>query len=1199
MNLENIERLESRHGASVVDAAQPQAQQSSEAIITPDANKITLLTRNGKCDLAKPYAKVWSNNESGKSITCAYKNNVTERTIATLDDAFNLLTELSTKPFTCVVSGALNSYGVELTKSGKPVRRLIHDHNGIDGRATFSDAPRSYLVLDIDAKTTPFNITTDPEKAIAHFIENSLPVEFKNVGYVWKLSGSAGHHAKSVYELRVHLWFMLTESRTNAQKKAWSQKHLAQGTVDSAVFNPVQPIFTANPILNFCTLNDPCKQRLGIVRGNPLFMPIVSTVDLSRINTHKQKRELSTKTQQAIKSANVLGAFATKFQKNVAFYALGNAVNDLKNAGTGTRHNTLNRVLYYLYGYVHSGALDERLMIDKLQSAALSIGITYERFLENVKRKQTDYAPLDDSLLSDFDDIPEIITKSDKPLVIDPNAIRAAFEQLDEYPKHFKDCLTTIQETTDPDKIVSLTAHTVNMLIHNAPFKYVFKECIEQLKSVLGDAIHPLTFAACVKWGQQTGDYIKAKSLKGVTISDDVKARHHYKQINKIADAIPLNTARLIVVRVAMGEGKTKVLGQGLRNLAAHQNKRFAALTHRAALVEELCNVLNLTPYNKVQERLDEKGATPEKVYRYLGSCVHSIASPFVRTAFDSCDTLFIDEAAQLLRSLVSIYNKETSTAMNTEAQDVYDLLVKTIQTAPKVVLCDAGANDELIEWLESILGNEKMLIVETPKRSGDGITVNYHFANQQLRGEQAAITAIKERLQQGRKVWVSVGTVKTGKMLEQALKGHGKGFFIHSKTPTTERTRFLKNVDSESLNYDYVIASPVISCGISITHQNTPHFNDVFYIGDGSSVTPQDVLQMIRRVRYVQDVHIYSWLPYQQRMGDTRRERQISDFYTLKTHLTASQNWERQNYNIALCHTLESTGFTVIYKAVDGHHGDIKQAIEQYKELKQQRVLELNSADVLSVSAYESLKTCRSLTQPQVNAIDAFELREHLGKRDSIDEEDVSIWKEGRGRELLARRGACRGVALPDVEHSPVLVDLYGRIFEGVDIANLEQLTPQIAETICKNAISVGRVGVQYELLPQSYARAKRAVKNFMKSAMVILRQCGFEVGGIVRPESPFCLSKSGNSGHKKERERITLLDRDLINKLDAITDRKTFEADVLNCPLITQPLPDKVQKREAIPFKPKKAEQYDDTWLNEWLNEEREILWRDRKTG
>ena len=41
-------------------------------------------------------------------------------------------------------------------------------------------------------------------------------------------------------------------------------------------------------------------------------------------------------------------------------------------------------------------------------------------------------------------------------------------------------------------------------------------------------------------------------------------------------------------------------------------------------------------------------------------------------------DVLFGDEAAQMLRSLESIYTQQTSTAKDSTAQDVYDLLVKT-----------------------------------------------------------------------------------------------------------------------------------------------------------------------------------------------------------------------------------------------------------------------------------------------------------------------------------------------------------------------------------------------------------------------------------------------------------------------------------------------------------------------------------------
>jgi hypothetical protein len=529
---------------------------------------------------------------------------------------------------------------------------------------------------------------------------------------------------------------------------------------------------------------------------------------------------------------------------------------------------------------------------------------------------------------------------------------------------------------------------------------------------------------------------------------------------------------------------------------------------------------------------------------------------------------LFGDEAAQMLRSLESIYTQQTSTARDSTAQDVYDLLIKAIQTAPKVVLCDAGANDELIEWLESILGNEKIQIVETGKKSGDGIAVTVHFANQQMQGEQAAIAAIKARLKEGKRVWISVGTVKVGRLIAQALRGCGRGAFIHAKTPTITKNKFLKSADRASLDYDYVIASPVISCGISIEHRDGHHFDDVFYIGDGSSVVPQDVMQMIRRVRYVKAVQIFTWLPFRQRLGDKTPEKRITDFYSLKKQITANVNWERQNFCPALCYTLEGVGFNVAYKNVVPETGSTQAAIEAYQQLNDERAFTLNSAQTLSISEYEALNAQDSLTANEIDALDKYELREHLAQDNDISTDDLRLWGEGRGRELLARRAACRGIVIQGVEHSPVLCDLYGQIFEGVDITTLETLDQATAQKIVQNAISVGRVGVQYELLPQSYARRDRQPKSAVKSALVILQQCGYEKDSIIRPQSPNDLSNSGDSG-QTSRDRLTLLDRTLIEQLDATIDRLNFRGDILDEPTITRPLPDKVTKRQFLTTK------------------------------
>ena len=1158
---DNLKRCE---GLTLDDVLAPSTTLTSPHIIAQQPHVLTVLARYGATQNSFSFAKAWSKDGTG-ALANVKKHTHTTHSIPTLDALYDALSALAQNHNACVIRGALTPMGEAFySKHGFVYRRNLEKlENNRKIAPHFHDVARAWACFDADDILTPHDMRTEAQQAVGWYVKNCLPSCFKDVGYVWQLSGSAGHPTKDPKMLRAHVWVLLTAPRTSKELKAWAKNGITEGMTDLSLFQPVQAHYTSNPVLTCCEYTDPCEQRLGIVHGAPLDVPIVSTVDLSHIKKTKAHTEFCPKTQQAINAANVSGAFASTFQQTIALNALERSVRDLRAVGTGSRHNTLNRVLYYLYSYVYSGALDENEMLRQLKEAALSIGITYERFLENVKRKQTDYNPLDYSLLNEVKDIPEQINKSDKPLVVDAQSIWAALRNLKEHLKKFEDCISAIQTTDEPLVIISMTAYTVNIIANNSPFRYSFDDSVKRLKETLGDKIHPLTFAACVEWGRQTSEYIKRKAQKSIVISEDVKARHIYQNIDKIANAIPLNSARVMVVRVAMGEGKTRIFGKGLCDLAKQNGQRFAALTHRSALVDELCRVLGLTHYKNVGALLNSSAADKKKIYSFFGSCVHSIASPYIRTVYESCDTLFIDEAAQMIRALVGIYNKETSTARDSTAQDVYDLLVKTIQTAPKVVLCDAGANDELIEWLESILGNEKIHIVETSKKSGDGIAVNVHFANQQLQGEQAAITAIKARLKEGKRVWISVGTVKAGRLIAQALRGCGRGAFIHSKTPTLEKERFLKNADRASLDYDYVIASPVISCGISIEHRDGHHFDDVFYIGDGSSVVPQDVLQMIRRVRYVKDVQIYTWLPFRQRLGDTTPEKRITDFYSLKMHLSANQNWERQNYNAALCHTLESAGFNVTYKNVVAETGSTQAAIEAYQQLNDERAFTLNSAQTLSISEYEALNAQDSLTANEIDALDKYELREHLAQDNNISTDDLRLWGEGRGRELLARRAACRGVAIQGVEHSLVLCDLYERIFEGVDIENLKTLDSATAQTIVQNAISVGRVGVQYELLPQSYAKKSRYPKNAVKSALVILQQCGFEKDSITRPQSHLSLSNRGDSG-QTTRERHTLLDRTLIEQLDAAIDRKMFYDDFLETPTITRPLPDKVTKRD-----------------------------------
>jgi len=254
-----------------------------------------------------------------------------------------------------------------------------------------------------------------------------------------------------------------------------------------------------------------------------------------------------------------------------------------------------------------------------------------------------------------------------------------------------------------------------------------------------GDKIHPLTAHACRTWARGVRDRIKERAEQSIKISDKIKRRHIVTAVDDLSVLVEQNKARVTLLRAGCGTGKTAIVGKGISDLARAQEKRFAVLLHRVSLAVECARVLRCTNYNDVGF-LQEHGKTPQEIYPFFVSVLNSIASMLIRSVYEKADVLFIDEGAQMLRALVGIYNSETSTAGDTTPQDVYDLLVEAIRSTPRVVICDAGINDEFIEWLESILPvGEKVEIAEHKKETGDGINVRYHF-NAQRESAQMAL---------------------------------------------------------------------------------------------------------------------------------------------------------------------------------------------------------------------------------------------------------------------------------------------------------------------------------------------------------------------------------------------------------------------------------------------------------------------------
>lgn len=125
-------------------------------------------------------------------------------------------------------------------------------------KATFRDVPRRSIMLDIDGVLLPPGMEPVSPEALAYVI-TLLPSVFHNVTFIAQWSNSAGLKPGVI---KVHLWFWLSEPLGSAELRTWAKS--LGGLIDPAVFNVVQPHYTARPI--FHGIEDPAPVRTLLVK---------------------------------------------------------------------------------------------------------------------------------------------------------------------------------------------------------------------------------------------------------------------------------------------------------------------------------------------------------------------------------------------------------------------------------------------------------------------------------------------------------------------------------------------------------------------------------------------------------------------------------------------------------------------------------------------------------------------------------------------------------------------------------------------------------------------------------------------------------------------------------------------------------------------------------------------------------------------
>ena len=187
-----------------------------------------------------------------------------------LHDLADLVSVCRALPAHYVVRGKLSALGAKLVASGRTIRRC-HTTETIPV-PHIEDAPCQSLMVDVDKYIVPAGMRIGSEALVRHIIHDLLPPEFYGASCVWSLSSSAGLTRHDI--IGCHLWYWLAEPVTSLVAKTTFKRRAPK--VDSGVFTPSQPHYTADPILYQVVDDTKIRSadplwdcRSGVISGEP------------------------------------------------------------------------------------------------------------------------------------------------------------------------------------------------------------------------------------------------------------------------------------------------------------------------------------------------------------------------------------------------------------------------------------------------------------------------------------------------------------------------------------------------------------------------------------------------------------------------------------------------------------------------------------------------------------------------------------------------------------------------------------------------------------------------------------------------------------------------------------------------------------------------------------------------------------------
>jgi hypothetical protein len=486
----------------------------------------------------------------------------------------------------------------------------------------------------------------------------------------------------------------------------------------------------------------------------------------------------------------------------------------------------------------------------------------------------------------------------------------------------------------------------------------------------------------------------KKAALSRITVSPSITRRHNAQALDALS---AINTAEIVakggvhVIQAATGTGKTQHVIKPLVDHIKGDGQQVAVIAPARSLVAELSRRLNLTHYEDVKDDAREMRRTGHAAVSVwveeLATCINSIGNKVFEKFFSDLRYILIDEFTQVLAAFAS------KTTFSGGVKKCFDLLRTIISSAELVVVADANINDDALKFLERCRPAERFNLYNVQPTDTGKTTIIY--ADQAELLDQIAEDVVAHEM----RVWVTCDTVAEAKRVHSVLTEHYgvKAKLITVDTKDKDSRAFLADIDLESLNYDVVVSSPKIKSGVSVEHNDVPagarRFDYVAGIFSGKTVSSADAYQMLGRVRYAREYHVFIAEPRMAHAISVETDTSSRDAMAAIEHdATRSSLLTRHNAGVIeaykqdisafadrLFYTLLHHRHTITraeYRAAGGmrsDYADVKAA------LKEQDIAALIAAEPIDAKEAAELERELYLDESQVWQLKAFAMRRYL----------------------------------------------------------------------------------------------------------------------------------------------------------------------------------------------------------------------------